>query len=105
MLHSLVEDAFDDLLTSWREHERRRETPGATSVYLAESRIRLDKARERVHRFRLVMYPDPVELESVAATAFCQTLDAVVHLNWSHRTGAAPGQLTCPCGAPVTVNP
>ena len=105
MLHSLVEDAFDELLSSWREHERRRSIPGATSVFLAESRIRLDKARERIHRFRLVIYPDPVEQESVAATAFCPTLDAVVHLNWGHRRGAAPGQLTCPCGEPVVVNP
>ena len=41
----------------------------------------------------------------MSVTLFCHTLDAVVHLNWSHRRGAAPGQLTCPCGQTVVVNP
>jgi hypothetical protein len=103
VLHPLVERAFDDLLACWREHERRRALTGVDPVHLAESRIRLEDARARVHRFRLVMYPDPVELESVVASVFCDTLDGIVHLTWSHRDATRSDVFTCPCGDPVTV--
>ena len=103
MLHFVVEDAFDDLLTRWREHQRRRSLPDAHPGYLGESRIQLDKARDRVHRLRVVMYPNPVEAESVAASVFCDTLDAIVHLNWSHHSQGTRGEFTCLCGETVTV--
>lgn len=104
VLHFAADAAFDDLLTRWRSHERLRRGPGVTVVDLATSRAALDHARERMHRLRLALHPDDVELEGVVESVWCERLEAVVHLRWIDRDLDRPGNFACPCGRLVGID-
>lgn len=98
MLHVAVESAFDDLLTAWRAHSDRQRASKVDVVELAASRTRLDKARATMHKLRIAIYPEHIEMESVLKTLWCESLDVVVHLRESNRHLDRPGNLVCPCG-------
>jgi len=97
-LHYLAESAFDDLLTAWRAHDALRVSSRASVQQLGTSRMALEGARDRMHRLRSALYPNPDELQAVLATALCPTLDEIVYLNVGHRDAQRPGNARCPCG-------
>ena len=103
MLHFAVEDAFDDLLASWRAHEANQKSQ-VTVTTLAASRIRLDNARNRMQMLRTAIYPEEIERESIVQSVWCETLDAVVHLRWIDRHPVRPGLLGCPCGELIPID-
>ena len=104
MLHLAVENAFDDLLATWRAHQGRQGRTNISVPELAASRHALDKARYRMHQLRAAIYPEKTEVESVVASVWCETLDTVVHLRWADRHPTRPGNFGCPCGHLVPVN-
>ena len=97
-LHFLAESAFDDLLTAWRQYARVRDMESMTVPQLGKARIELDEARERMNKIRIAMYPSEEERDSSLVVALCPVLDEVVHLSWTHRSGAGSQELHCPCG-------
>lgn len=103
MLHIAVEEAFDQLLTSWRSHWAVQRRPGTATHVLAASRLRLDQARERMRRLRLAVHPEPDERGSVIDSVWCEALGTVVHLRWTDRDPIRPGNLRCPCGGLVPI--
>lgn len=124
VLHWLAEEAFDDLLTWWREHHRRRllvdenripdgAVPSAeqsrhwdqTVAALAASRTQLDNARDRMHQFRSALHPESAIDSPPLRVHLCETLDALVHLGWQHLDPIRPGNLVCPCGTLVPLHP
>lgn len=104
MLHLVVEAAFDELLACWRAHEHRRTSRSTTLEQLAASRVALDRARDRMHLFRVTLYPSDDEAQGVAQSVWCETLDAVVHLRWLDRHPTRPGYLVCPCAELVPID-
>ncbi len=104
MLHFVVEEAFDDLLCCWRVHHDVVRSPTSTVVQRGEARVRLDKARERMHRLRLAVYPEPDEAASVVDSVWCEVLDVVVHLRWEDRDPVRPGNFRCACGNHVPID-
>lgn len=97
-LHYFAETALDDLLIAWRHHDDVRSNERATIEQRGSARTALDGARERMHRLRAALYPNPDERSAVVVTALCPALDEVVYLSWSHRDARRPGNLQCPCG-------
>lgn len=96
-LHLVAENALDELLRCWRRHNDLQQ--GAAPVTkLAASRQDLDRARDRMHRIREVIYPNSIESGEVLVTTLCTSLDEVVHLNWRHRSPDRPGEFVCVCG-------
>lgn len=104
VLHVAVEEAFDQLLTCWRNHWDAQHRPGVDVTVLAESRHRLDRARERMRRLRLAVHPEPVERDSIADSVWCEALATVVHLQWTTRDPVHPGNFRCPCGGLVPID-
>lgn len=101
MLHPVLEHAIDDLLTVWRHYDDvlRRRAPYETR---AAARRRLDGERMRVYHLRRSLHPEPRELEEVALSTSCPSLDAPVFIR--HSEVAPDGSYTCPCGAPVVAD-
>ncbi|NNE11091.1 MAG: hypothetical protein HKN41_02475 [Ilumatobacter sp.] len=77
---------------------------GVAVEVLAESRQRLDRARERMRRLRLAVHPEPAERGSVIDSVWCEALATVVHLRWIDRDPVRPGNLACPCGGLVPID-
>ena len=102
MLHMVVEEALDELLTQWREHDRLRSIVDRGNhvpvTRLAQARHRLDNARNVMHRFRLALYPEDDEREAILHSVWCESLDAIVHLSSAMSHPTRPGNLVCPCG-------
>ncbi|MBT8192309.1 MAG: hypothetical protein KJP22_02825 [Acidimicrobiia bacterium] len=98
MLHPVLEEAIDSLLVSWRHHDNigRRTDDLATR---AASRHQLDMHRSKVRRLRLGLHPEARELEEVALTTRCPSLDAAVFIRGNDFL--EPGSFLCPCGAVV----
>lgn len=94
MLHPVLEEAVDTLLTVWRHYDdvtRRR----AEHRVRAAARHKLDIERSRVNRLRRGLHPETRELEEVAFSVRCPSLDAPVFIRESDRAG---DDYACPCG-------
>lgn len=102
-LHYVAEEAFADLLTTWRHHDDLQRRGGCSVRQLARSRQALEHARLRMRRLREALYPTPAEANTVVMSVLCPSLDEVVHLGWSHRSTNRPGNLACPCGTLVPI--
>jgi len=98
MLHPVLDDAIDSLLTIWRHYDdvTRRDADHATR---ARARQQLDLLRIRVHRLRRSLHPEPRELEDVSFSTHCPTLGAPVFLRRGDLLDS--GSSVCPCGAIV----
>jgi len=99
MLHPVLEDAIDTLLTTWRHYDdvtRRR----AAHPIRAAARGRLDTERMRVYRLRRGLHPEARELEEVVFSSSCPSLGTPVFLRHTDMLDAA-GSFACPCGAVV----
>lgn len=103
MLHYAVQSAFDDLLACWRAYDDAKRRPTAKWSDLGDARIELDRARDRMHRLRIALYPEPRELEAVVESVWCETLDMVVHLRSEDRDPQNPRRYRCTCGHRVDV--
>ena len=98
MLHPVLEEAIDSLLTTWRHYDdvsRRRENYAARVA----ARRRLDLERMRVYRLRRGLHPEAREMEEVSMTAQCPSLGTPVFIRQSDLVG--PDAYACPCGAVV----
>lgn len=99
MLHPVLEDAIESLLTVWRHYDdlakQRAEHP-----IRAAARRRLDAERMRVYRLRRGLHPEARELEEVVFSSSCPSLGAPVFLRSADLLDAA-GSFACPCGAVV----
>lgn len=104
MLHYAVEAAFEDLLTTWRAHHDTVHRRSATVQQRAQARMALDDARQRMHRLRIAMYPEPDEIELVIDSIWCEALDSVVHVRWADRDPMRPGNFQCACGHLVPID-
>ena len=104
MLHYAVEAAFDDLLCRWRNYDDLRNRRGATWREKADARVELDKARDRMHKLRIAMYPRDDELESIVDSLWCETLEMVIHVRWDDRDDMRPGNFRCPCGHLIPID-
>ena len=103
MLHPVFEEAFDDLLVAWRNHQVSRSHPDRTVQRLAASRKRLDDARNRVHRFRTALYPEADEQLEVALSILCPSLDAIVNIRYQDIDDRGHEiSFGCPCGRSIT---
>ena len=98
MLHPVVEDAIDTLLTVWRHYDDtvRTRTDHATR---AAARSSLDMERLRVHRLRRGLHPEARELEDVALSTTCPLLQSPVFIH--HGDVQPDGGFMCPCGSLV----
>lgn len=99
MLHPVLEDAIDSLLTSWRHYDdltRRR----AEHRIRAAARRNLDSERMKVYRLRRGLHPEARELEEVVSSSHCPSLGAPVFLRGSDLLDES-GSFACPCGAVV----
>jgi hypothetical protein len=102
MLHPVLEHAIGDLLTVWRHYDDvvRRQADHQTR---AAARTQLDRKRVRVHRLRRGLNPEARELEEVALSTTCPSLDTPVFI---HHSDLRPdGGFVCPCGSVVSVVP
>jgi len=104
VLHFAVDDAFDTLLRAWRIHHEVTTAPVSDVRRRAQVRIELDRARERMHRLRVAVYPEGDELDAIARSMYCEALEVVVHLRWLDRDDRFPGRLRCPCGETVPID-
>ena len=99
MLHPTLEDAVESLLMKWRHFEdlTRRGAPHHVRVAVRHD---LDRLRSLTNRLRRGLHPEARELEEVALTANCDSLDAPVFI--MHRD-VLPGATTyeCVCGSLV----
>ena len=100
MLHPVLEDAISSLLTTWRHYDDLTRRRAALTIQ-AEARRRLDADRMRVYRLRRGLHPEARELEEVAFSAHCPTLEVPIFLRTSDLLDTA-GSFTCPCGAVVS---
>ena len=104
MLHYVVGAAFDDLLYCWRTYQ---DTVNKTSSSIRErgdARAALDNARNRMHRLRVAVYPNPDEAQGIVHSMWCETLELVVHMRWDHRDSERPGNFRCICGDLVPID-
>ena len=104
MLHYAVEAAFDDLLCCWRAHHTVLTRRGATLREKADARVALDKARDRMNKLRIAIYPEADERDAVVDSVFCETLDMVVHVRWLDRDPMRPGNFRCACGHLIPID-
>lgn len=98
MLHPVVDDAIDGLLTVWRHYDDVIRTR-ADHASRAAARVGLDVERLRVHRLRRGLHPEPREMEEVALSTTCPSLEAPVFIY--HGDLQPDGGFVCPCGAVV----
>jgi hypothetical protein len=98
MLHPVLEQAIDDLLSVWRHYDdvTRRRADHTTRV---AARYALDTERVRVHKLRRGLNPEARELEQIALSTTCPSLDAPVFIH--HSEIRPEGGFDCPCGATV----
>ncbi len=100
-LHPVMESTLDELLRRWRHHDTLRSRKAALTE-LAASRRSLDQIRTEAQRLRQVLYPTGIEMESVAVTAHCDTLDTLVFFQYHEaRPGRNGIEYRCPCGEMV----
>jgi hypothetical protein len=99
MLHPVLEDAIESLLTTWRHYDDVSRRPEALRAR-ARARRQLDTHRMRVRRLRIGLHPEARELEEVALTTQCPSLGAPVFIR--HTDHLESGSFVCPCGAVVT---
>ena len=104
MLHVAVDEAFDQLLEAWRDHWLMQRRPRVAVEVLAESRLQLDRARERMRRLRLAIHPELDECETIVDSVWCETLETVIHLRWENRHRSRPGNFECACGGLVPID-
>ena len=99
MLHPVLEHAVDGLLTAWRHYDDVVRRKAAHRIRVA-ARTALDVERLAVHRLRRGLHPESRELEEVALSTTCPSLDAPVFV---YHTDLDPaGGFLCPCGAVVS---
>lgn len=101
MLHPAVEDAIESLLIAWRHFDdlTRRPVPYPARV---EARHGLDVLRSRTNRLRRGLHPEARELEEIALTAQCDSLESPVFI--MHRDFLPDGSsYECVCGSLVAV--
>lgn len=100
MLHPMLEDAIESLLITWRHYDdvSRGNSPHAS---LARARRQLDVNRMRVHRLRRSLNPEPREMEEVAISTHCPTLNAATFMRHADLLDE-DGSFVCVCGAVVS---
>lgn len=104
-LHFLAEEAFDDLLTTWRAVDDVRRSRRAHSVrHRDELHRSLIAARDRMRRLRLALHPEPSERARASLSLLCDTLDVVVHLGDEHIDDNRPGCFRCACGDLIPID-
>ena len=103
MLHPVLVEAFDTLLMTWRlcDDLAKSEAPYHKRL---ESRFKLDAARNRLGRYRRALNPEQRELEEVAFTTHCPSLDATVFVSHFEKALQGAGSTyACVCGAEVEI--
>ena len=104
-LHFLAEEAFDDLLTTWRAVDDVRHARRELSLRRRDELHRsLDAARDRMRRLRLALHPEPDVRARARLSVLCDTLDVVVHLGDEHVDDNRPGCFRCACGDLVPIH-
>ena len=98
MLHPVLNHAIEHLLTVWRRYDDVNRSR-ADHVTRATARARLDVERLRVHRLRRGLHPEARELEEVALSTTCPSLEAAVFIY--HSELLPDGGFACPCGSVV----
>ncbi len=69
-----------------------------------EARFKLEAARNRVSRFRRALNPEQRELEEVAFTTHCPSLDATVFVSYLEKARKGVGSTyACVCGSQVEI--
>ena len=92
------ENRFRTLVAAWGRHHELRQR-GASVPELAESRRRLDAARDAVTELRMAFAPEPNEQRLAGGTAYCEALGIVVYLYRPVDPGA--DLYRCVCGSEV----
>ena len=104
-LHFLAEEAFDDLLTTWRTVDDARRSRLVLSLRQRDDLHRsLIDARRRMRRLRLALHPEPNERSRAKMSLLCDTLDVVVHLGDEHVDDDRPGCFRCACGDLIPIH-
>jgi hypothetical protein len=103
-MHARFEAEFETLLILWRRHHQLRRD-GAAVPHLADSRLALDAARDRVARLRRAIAPRPDELADAFETVLCPMLEVPVVIGWrdARRHGGIV-HFTCACGDSGTLD-
>lgn len=100
MLHPVLAEAFDTLLMTWRLYDDLATSDAPYQTRLG-ARFKLDEARNQLSRYRRALNPEQHELEEVALTAHCPSLDATVFISHFEKAQADGGTYECPCGSRV----
>lgn len=103
MLHPVLAEAFETLLMTWRlcDDPAKFDAPYRKRL---EARFKLEAARNRVSRFRRALNPEQRELEEVAFTTHCPSLDATVFVSYLEKARKGVGSTyVCVCGSQVEI--
>ena len=99
MLHRVLDDAFAELLSCFRDHDDLRRSRSAPLHRLARARVDLEEARSRVHRLRLALHPYGNDVALIGSSVLCERLDEVVHIPHLGITRADGVEwFSCICG-------
>jgi hypothetical protein len=103
MLHPVLAEAFETLLMTWRlcDDPAKFDAPYRKRL---EARFKLEAARNRVSRFRRALNPEQRELEEVAFTTHCPSLDATVFVSYLEKARkGVESTYVCVCGSQVEI--
>lgn len=102
MLHPVLAEAFDTLLMTWRlcDDLARMDAPYHRRL---RARFELDDARKQLDRHRRALNPEQRELEEVAFTSYCPSLDANVFVSHFEKARSEDSTYSCLCGARVDI--
>lgn len=102
MLHPVLAEAFDTLLMTWRlcDDLAKSEAPYRTRL---AARFKLDDARSELGNYRRALNPEQRELEEVAFTSYCPSLDANVFVSHFDTARAEDATYACICGSRVEI--
>ena len=102
MLHPMLADAFDTLLMTWRLCDDLAKSDAPYRRRL-EARFKLEDARTKLSRYRKALNPEQRELEEVAFTAHCPSLDSTVFVSYLEKARHDGSTYACICGSQVEV--
>ena len=103
MLHPVLAEAFETLLMTWRVCDDPAKFDAPYRKRLG-ARFKLEAARNRVSRFRRALNPEQRELEEVAFTTHCPSLDATVFVSYLEKAREGVGSTyACVCGSQVEI--
>ena len=102
MLHPVLAEAFETLLMTWRLCDDLAKNQAPYHKRLS-ARFKLEDARDQLGRYRRALNPEQRELEEVAFTSYCPSLDASVFVSHFERARAQDSTCVCVCGSRVEV--